>query len=77
MAPELSPKSFLIMHGTHDLETPDQYSRNMYTRARQPKELVLYDGSDHDLARHTGLALDKLCAWSKRLLLASAKASGR
>src|SRR5262245_12565016 len=77
MASELSPKSLLIMHGTRDLETPDQYSRNMYIRARQPKELVLYDGSDHDLASHTELALDKLCAWSKRLLLASAKASGR
>src|SRR5215475_11160979 len=77
MASELSPKSLLIMHGTEDPETPDQYSRSLYARAHQPKELVLYSGGDHDLARHTGLALDKLYAWSKGLLLVSARASGR
>jgi dienelactone hydrolase len=76
MASDLSPKSLLIMHGTDDMETPDQYSRNIYSRARQPKELVLYSGGDHDLGQHTRLALDKLYAWSKRLLLVSARASG-
>jgi dienelactone hydrolase len=77
MASDLSPKSLLIMHGTDDSEMPDQYSRDLYARAREPKELVLYSGGDHDLTRHTGLALDKLYAWCKRLLLASARASGR
>jgi dienelactone hydrolase len=77
IAPDLSPKSLLIMHGTDDMVTPAQYSRDLYSRAREPKELVLYSGGDHDLAQHTGLALDKLRAWSKRLLLISAKASGR
>jgi dienelactone hydrolase len=77
VAPDLSPKNLLIMHGTNDLETPDLYSRNLYACARQPKELALYSGGEHDLAGHIGLALDKLYAWSKRLLLASAKASGR
>src|SRR5262249_50967368 len=41
MAPDLSPKSLLIMHGTDDLEMPDQYSRNLNARARQPKGLAL------------------------------------
>jgi len=77
MVADLSPKSLLIMHGTDDLEMPDRYSRELYARARQPKELVLYSGGDHDLAQHTGLALDKLYAWSKGLLLVSARASGR
>lgn len=77
MAPDLAPKSLLLMHGTDDMETPDQYSRDLYSRARQPKELVLYSGGDHDLARHTKLALDKLCAWCRGLLLISARASGR
>lgn len=77
MASDLSPKSLLLLHGTDDMETPDQYSRDLYSRARQPKELVLYAGGDHDLTRHTSLAIDKLCAWSKRLLLISARASGR
>jgi alpha/beta superfamily hydrolase len=77
IASDLSPKSLLIMHGTDDAQTPDQYSRDLYNRARQPKELVLYSGGEHDLARHTGLALDRLFAWSKGLLLVSARASGR
>jgi len=77
IASDLSPKSLLILHGTDDKQTPDQYSRDLYNRAGQPKELVLYSGGDHDLARHTGLALDRLFAWSKGLLLVSARASGR
>jgi fermentation-respiration switch protein FrsA (DUF1100 family) len=77
MVADLSPKSLLIMHGTGDLEMPDRYSRELYASARQPKELVLYSGGDHALAQHTGLALEKLYAWSKGLLLASARASGR
>jgi dienelactone hydrolase len=77
IAPDLSPKSLLIMHGTDDMETPDRYSRDLYSRAQEPKELVLYAGGDHDLTQHTSLALDKLRAWGKRLLLISARASGR
>jgi uncharacterized protein len=77
MAPELSPKSLLIIHGTDDMETPDRYSRDLYSRAREPKELVLYSGGDHELARHSELAIDKLRAWSKGLLLISARATGR
>ena len=76
MAPDLAPKSLLLMHGTDDMETSDQNSRDLYSLARQPKELILYSGGDHGLTRHTGLALDKLCAWSKRLLLISARAGG-
>jgi alpha/beta superfamily hydrolase len=73
---DLSPKSLLLIHGTDDMETPDQYSRELYSRAREPKELVLYSGGDHDLTRHTNLAIDKLRSWGKGLLLISAKASG-
>lgn len=76
MAPDLAPKSLLILHGTDDLEMPELYSRDLYARARQPKELVLYSGGDHELAQHTGLALDKLFAWGKGLLLITARASG-
>src|SRR5262249_28683914 len=76
-APDLSPKSLLIIHGQDDRMTPDQYSRDLYARAGEPKELVLYPGCGHDLAQHTSEALDKLYAWSRKLLLISAGASGR
>ncbi len=73
----LSPKSLLLLHGTDDRIAPDQYSRDLYANAREPRELVLYPGGDHGLTQHTGMALDKLYAWSRKLLLISAGASGR
>ncbi len=74
---DLSPKSLLLMHGTDDRMTPDVCSRELYARAREPKELALYPGDDHGLTMRANEALDKLYAWSKRLLLVSARASGR
>ncbi len=76
-APDLSPKSLLILHGEDDRMTPVQYSHDLYARAREPKELVLYPGCGHDLAQHTGDALDKLYSWSRKLLLISAGVGGR
>lgn len=74
---DLAPKSLLLMHGTDDQTTPDHNSRELYARAREPKELALYPGDDHNLTRRADEALDKLYAWSKKLLLVSASASGR
>ena len=74
---DLSPKSLLLMHGTDDHTMPDHCSRELYARAREPKELALYPGDDHNLTRHSDVALNKLYAWSKRLLLISAGATGR
>jgi hypothetical protein len=76
-ASDLSPKSLLMMHGTDDRTMPDYCSRELYARAHEPKELALYPGGDHGLTQHAGAALDKLYAWSRRLLLVSAGASGR
>jgi hypothetical protein len=75
-APDLSPKSLLLMHGTDDRTMPDHHSREVYARAREPKELALYPGDDHELTQHSGEALDKLYAWGRKLLLISARASG-
>jgi len=77
LASDLSPTSLLLLHGTDDQTTPDQCSRDLYVRAREPKELVLYPGGDHSLTEYTDAALEKLYAWSKKLLLLSARASGR
>lgn len=74
---DLSPKSLLLMHGTGDQMAPDICSRELYARASEPKELALYPGDDHGLTLHASEALDKLYAWSRKLLLISAGASGR
>ncbi|MDP9383504.1 MAG: alpha/beta hydrolase [Chloroflexota bacterium] len=64
----LSPKSLLLIHGTADRTLPDRCSRDLYRRAGEPKELVLYDGDNHGIDRHRTEMLRKLYEWSRRLL---------
>jgi hypothetical protein len=49
MAAELSPRSLLLMHGTADEILPDRCSRDIYERAREPKQIRLYEGCRHGL----------------------------
>lgn len=67
----LSPKSLLLLHGTADRTLPDRCSRDLYARAGEPRELVLYPGDDHGLTRHRRDVLEKLLDWSRRLLSSS------
>jgi fermentation-respiration switch protein FrsA (DUF1100 family) len=46
---ELSPRPLLLMHGTADEVLPDTCSRDIYHRARDPKQLLLYQGCRHGL----------------------------
>ncbi len=48
-APRLSPKPLLLMHGTADKVLPDSCSQNVFSRAGQPRQLLLYPGCDHSL----------------------------
>lgn len=67
---ELSPeKSLLLLHGTEDGVLPDQTSRDLYARAGEPKELVLYPGDGHQIELHNSEMLEKLYEWSLDLLL--------
>jgi dienelactone hydrolase len=66
---ELSPeKNLLLMHGTTDQVLPDRLSRDLYARAGEPKELVLYPGDGHGIERHRAEMLEKLREWSLDLL---------
>jgi pimeloyl-ACP methyl ester carboxylesterase len=67
---ELSPeKNLLLIHGTADRTLPADLSRYLYERAGEPKELALYPGDGHGIRRHRREMLDKLHAWSRKLLL--------
>jgi fermentation-respiration switch protein FrsA (DUF1100 family) len=46
---ELSPRPLLLMHGTADEVLPPTCSRDLYKRAREPKQLRLYRGCGHGL----------------------------
>lgn len=66
---ELSPeKSLLLLHGTEDGVLPDRLSRDLYDRAGEPKELVLYPGDGHQIEIHSSELLEKLYEWSLNLL---------
>ncbi|GGG56291.1 alpha/beta hydrolase [Hymenobacter glacieicola] len=46
---QVSPRPLLVLHGTDDEILPHRCSENIYERARQPKELLLYPGCRHGL----------------------------
>lgn len=46
---KLSPKPVIFIHGEKDEILPPACSRDLYARAREPKELILYPGCFHGL----------------------------
>ncbi len=73
---KLSPKSLLLIHGAADQVLPYYLSENLYARAGEPKELVLYPEDGHGIERHRFEMLEKLYSWSKDLLLAKGGRDG-
>ena len=49
MVRSLSPTSLLLVHGKADTRLPAFTSASIYRMAKQPKELVLYEGAEHSL----------------------------
>lgn len=67
---ELSPeKSLLLIHGTADEVLPYEIAQNLYARADEPKELVLYPNDNHGMQGHRSEMLEKLYEFSGNLLL--------
>jgi dienelactone hydrolase len=46
---KISPRPLLLLHGTADEVLPDACSRDLYARAREPKEIKLYPKCRHGL----------------------------
>ncbi len=59
----LAPRPLLVLHGTADRTLPVRCAHDLYARAREPKDLVLYPGDDHGLTRHADQVLDTLYVW--------------
>ena len=64
----LSPRPLLLMHGTEDEILPADCSKDLYNRARQPKELLLYPGCRHGLDECRDDVDRDLLAWLKKVL---------
>lgn len=64
----LSPRPLLLLHGTEDAALPVSCSRDLYSRAREPKEMRLYPGSGHGLDECREEVDRDLLAWLRRVL---------
>lgn len=49
LTPDLSPRPLLLLHGTNDEILAHACSEQIYDRANEPKEIVLYEGGRHGL----------------------------
>jgi fermentation-respiration switch protein FrsA (DUF1100 family) len=65
----LAPKRLLLIHGTADTVLSATSSRALFDRARDPKELVLFEGDGHGIEAHRIQLLDTLYEWCKTVLL--------
>ncbi|HSH40274.1 MAG TPA: alpha/beta hydrolase [Chthoniobacterales bacterium] len=54
MAPHLTARSLLVVHGTRDKVLPVRNAREIYDAARQPKQLRLLEDAGHDLNSREG-----------------------
>ena len=65
---EVSPRPLLLMHGTADEILPDACSRDIYARAREPKQILLYDGCRHGLDECREAVDRDLLGWLRQVL---------
>lgn len=49
MAGQLAPRKLLVVHGKADTRLPYSCALQIYEWAKEPKELILYDGAEHRL----------------------------
>lgn len=65
----LSPRKLLLVHGTADQVIPDACSRDLYARAEEPKQLILYPGCRHGLDECRDQLDRDLSDWLQSVLL--------
>lgn len=60
----------LVVHGAQDELVPPEHAREIFERAREPKELLMVDGADHAFTRqvHRDVFLRRTLEWLRRFL---------
>ena len=69
LASRVSPRPLLLLHGTSDEILPARCSEDIYQRARQPKEVILYPGCRHGLDECRDQVDADLVRWLRQQLL--------
>lgn len=62
---DLSPSPLLLLHGTEDEILPDTCSIDLYKRAKEPKQIILYAGCGHGLDECKSALDSDLYNWVK------------
>ena len=65
---ELSPRPLLLVHGEEDEVLPDLCSRELYRRAEEPKQLLLYPDCGHGLDECRSRLDTDLLRWVRQVL---------
>jgi fermentation-respiration switch protein FrsA (DUF1100 family) len=65
----LSPRPILLMHGTADEILPHTCSQDLYARANEPKQLLLYPGCRHGLDECRESVDHDLLQWLRQVLV--------
>ena len=68
----LSPRALLVVHGKSDTRLPYSCATQIYGWAREPKQLVLYDGAEHRLDECREELEGLLAEWIPATLAATA-----
>jgi dipeptidyl aminopeptidase/acylaminoacyl peptidase len=61
----ISPRSLLILHGGSDETVPPEHAWELYSRAKEPKEIKIVEGGEHKL-RLSEPAMNAALFWLKR-----------
>ncbi len=67
-ADKVSPRPLLLAHGGRDTRLPPYCSEQIYSWAKQPKELVLYPGAEHGLMECAEELREMLADWLRNNL---------
>ena len=73
MAPQLAPRRLLVVHGKADTRLTFACGQQIYDMAKEPKELVLYEGAEHRLEECRDDLEELLGNWIPETLAADIK----
>ncbi|MBI2886878.1 MAG: dienelactone hydrolase family protein [Chloroflexi bacterium] len=60
---QIAPRPILLAHGTDDTVLEYRSSQLIYEHAKEPKEIVLYEGAGHSLVECREPLKEKMAAW--------------